>query len=73
MRMDKLTNPLQNVLADAQSLAVGLEVFGSRVGIGLFHEFSELENTRGQFRTPTNVPIARLRSRGHHAKGDKVP
>ena len=23
MRMDKLTNPLQNVLADAQSLAVG--------------------------------------------------
>ena len=23
MRMDKLTNPLQNVLADAQSLALG--------------------------------------------------
>ena len=51
----------------------GLEVFGSRVGIGLFHKLSKLENTRGQFRTPTNVPIARLRSRGHHAKGHKVP
>jgi hypothetical protein len=32
MRMDKLTNPLQQALGDAQSLAVGPRSFDDRAG-----------------------------------------
>ena len=48
MRMDKLTNPLQNVLADAQSLAVG----GDQQFIEPIHILKSLLNQTGGSAVP---------------------
>ena len=51
----------------------GLEVFTRSLGIRLFHKLSKFKDTRGKFFTATDIAIARLGRRGHHAKSNELP